>query len=326
MKADVSHGAGKAPAAAPPPDRQMWDREATERDASNRGVLEAEKDHLLASIEDLEREHEAGDLSDADYELLRGNYTARAAEVLRALGHRRPAVSADDSENSEHAREDLDEDDSHADAGAKTTTDDADASASPAKSTNHWRKRLGRRRRVLVVGLVIVVALIAAVLVTQALTSRLPGETATGSVTLGRQQQLQRSLTQAEALESEGKAAEALRLYGQVLRQEPNQDVALAESGWLEYEAGVQAKNPKLLSQGQAYEQKAVLVSPHAFAPRLYLGSMYFVENDPADAVTQYRLFLSDHPPTSVVRSASQFIARAFSEAHQSPPPLPIGS
>ena len=44
-----------------------------------------ERDFLLRSLRDLEREHEAGDLSDADYAELRDQYTARAAAVLRAV-------------------------------------------------------------------------------------------------------------------------------------------------------------------------------------------------------------------------------------------------
>jgi tetratricopeptide (TPR) repeat protein len=39
---------------------------------------------LLQSLRDLEREHEAGDLSDEDYAALRDDYTARAAAALRA--------------------------------------------------------------------------------------------------------------------------------------------------------------------------------------------------------------------------------------------------
>ncbi|HEX7133832.1 MAG TPA: hypothetical protein VF228_14750 [Iamia sp.] len=39
---------------------------------------------LLQSLRDLEREHDAGDLSDEDYAALRDDYTARAAAALRA--------------------------------------------------------------------------------------------------------------------------------------------------------------------------------------------------------------------------------------------------
>lgn len=47
--------------------------------------LEDERDFLLASLADLERERAAGDLDDHDYAVLKDDYTARAARVLRAL-------------------------------------------------------------------------------------------------------------------------------------------------------------------------------------------------------------------------------------------------
>ncbi len=53
--------------------------------AARRAALEDERDHLLASLEDLEREHAAGDLDDDDHRTLLDDYTARTAAVLRAL-------------------------------------------------------------------------------------------------------------------------------------------------------------------------------------------------------------------------------------------------
>jgi len=42
-----------------------------------------QREFLLRSLEDLEREHDAGDLDEADYLALRDDYTARAAAALR---------------------------------------------------------------------------------------------------------------------------------------------------------------------------------------------------------------------------------------------------
>ncbi len=56
--------------------------------------LEQERDFLLASLADLERENTAGDIDPGDYATLKDDYTARAAAVLRAIsdGHAaRPA-------------------------------------------------------------------------------------------------------------------------------------------------------------------------------------------------------------------------------------------
>jgi len=54
--------------------------------------LEDERRFLFTSLTDLEREHEAGDIDDADYETLKDGYTARAAAVLRAIDEGRRAL------------------------------------------------------------------------------------------------------------------------------------------------------------------------------------------------------------------------------------------
>jgi len=55
--------------------------------------LEEQRDFLLTSLDDLEREHDAGDLDDHDHQVLHDDYTARAAEVLRAIDQRRQAFA-----------------------------------------------------------------------------------------------------------------------------------------------------------------------------------------------------------------------------------------
>lgn len=47
--------------------------------------LEEERRFLLRSLRDLEREHDAGDVDDIDYQTLRDGYTVRASDVLRQL-------------------------------------------------------------------------------------------------------------------------------------------------------------------------------------------------------------------------------------------------
>jgi tetratricopeptide (TPR) repeat protein len=63
-------------------------------DPDRRAALEEERDFLLRSLQDLEREHDAGDLDDDDYAELKDDYTARAAEVLRALDAEEAAFAA----------------------------------------------------------------------------------------------------------------------------------------------------------------------------------------------------------------------------------------
>ena len=52
---------------------------------ADRAPLEEQRDFLLRSLDDLEREHDAGDIDETDYEALRDDYTVRAAAVLRSL-------------------------------------------------------------------------------------------------------------------------------------------------------------------------------------------------------------------------------------------------
>jgi len=57
-------------------------------------ALEEERDFLLRSLDDLEREHDAGDVDDNDYASLKDDYTARAANVLRAIDDRRELATS----------------------------------------------------------------------------------------------------------------------------------------------------------------------------------------------------------------------------------------
>src|SRR5262249_38766367 len=65
----------------PEPDVTVTDQEPSE----DRARLEAERDVLLKSLDDLEAEHAAGGIDDESYQTLRDDYTARAAAVIRAL-------------------------------------------------------------------------------------------------------------------------------------------------------------------------------------------------------------------------------------------------
>lgn len=67
------------------------DQPPTRLDPTALAALEDQRDFLLASLEDLERELAAGDVDERDYIALKDDYTARAAAVLRSIeaGRRR---------------------------------------------------------------------------------------------------------------------------------------------------------------------------------------------------------------------------------------------
>jgi hypothetical protein len=62
--------------------------------SEEREALEAQRTFLLRSLDDLEDERAAGNIDDGTYERLHGDYTARAAAVLRALEGEPLAVPA----------------------------------------------------------------------------------------------------------------------------------------------------------------------------------------------------------------------------------------
>jgi hypothetical protein len=288
-------------------------------------ALEEERGFLLRSLEDLDAELAAGDIAGADYEMLRDRYTARAAAVLRALegaaGRDEPdAGPADAGEaNAADAGEANAGEANAAEAGPASPPPPSSAPASPPPGT------LRRWRRLLLWGAVALFAAAAVALVAAELAVRLPGQTSSGSLELSGPQQVARALAQAQALELEGRDSQALVLYHQVLVKDPDQQEALAESGWLEFEAGVLARKPSLLEAGQAEEERAERVGPGAFAPHLYLGSMLLVEGQPAQAADQFSQFLADHPPPAEEHAAWPYVVRAFTQAGRAVPPAPPG-
>ena len=63
-------------------------------DPDELAALEEQRDFLLASLRDLEREHDAGDVDEHDYRALKDDYTARAAAVLRSIEDGRARFAA----------------------------------------------------------------------------------------------------------------------------------------------------------------------------------------------------------------------------------------
>jgi tetratricopeptide (TPR) repeat protein len=84
-------GAGESAADVAVPEADTAPATAGERrrrarvDPDRLAALHEERSFLLRSLDDLEREHDAGDVDDHDYETLRDDYTARAAAVIRAI-------------------------------------------------------------------------------------------------------------------------------------------------------------------------------------------------------------------------------------------------
>jgi tetratricopeptide (TPR) repeat protein len=83
--------AASAPVSSEPAPAPGAHRTGRELDPDALAALEEERSFLLRSLDDLEREHDAGDVDDVDYEALKDDYTARAAAVIRSIEQRHAA-------------------------------------------------------------------------------------------------------------------------------------------------------------------------------------------------------------------------------------------
>lgn len=192
----------------------------------------------------------------------------------------------------------------------------AGAEAKTGRATAMARGHRRARRRWLVGGAVGCFALAAVVLVVMELGVRLPGQTVTGSITLSKQQRVQRLTNQGETALIEGNDTAAVVAFDEVLAIDPHQVEALSEAGWLQFAAGVEGHRAVLVRRGQRDEAEAVAAAPSSFAPRFYYGAMLAQEHDFDAAVAQFDAGLADHPPSSTVSVFVTTITRTFDAAH----------
>lgn len=194
--------------------------------AADRDALVEERDFLLASLDDLDREYAAGDIDDDDYHALKDDYTVRAAAVVRALDRY-----------------------------------DAKALAADADRVGGGGPRGGRVRTLAISGLVVAFALVAGFVIADNFGTRTSGESVTSSgPTTNREK-----IAQAQQLEASGDAdalAQAAQLYDEVLESDPGNVDALTYKGWLLVRAGL-TEGMDLLDQAIAV--RPGYAPPHVF-------------------------------------------------------------
>jgi len=280
------------------------------------GLVEERRDFIARSLADADAEFLAGDLSDRDYLLLR----RRDMRRLAALDPAAPDAAAAPTAAAGSARGVAA---SSAPSGAavavaerpEPSTAPEEPPVTPPRSSRHrsWWFLAGA------------VASFAGALVLAVIlfsSSRLPGQTATGSIALNSAQQTERTLDQAATLENEGQVGEAAQLYQSVLTAHPKNVVALAQMGWLEYQTGTQGASVSLLADARSLLERAVALGPGDYAAHLYLGTVLLDEDDnAAGAVDQYRDFLADDPPHTVVAEAAAELRVAYGRAGVALPP-----
>ncbi len=233
-----------------------------------RVALEQEREFLLRSLDDLEREWAAGDLADDDYRALKDDYTARAARVLRALDGADPE---------------------------RTAT----APVPPPAPAGR-----GRGRTLLVAAAVAGFAVAAGLAVASAAGSRLPGDTLSGEIRETSASRLQ----QAAALARDGELTEALRRYDEVLADDPDNVEALSERGLLVISVASATERPALAADGRASIERALELRPGSPRILFYRGLALRLEGDDEAATEAFREALAADPPPALRQAIEDFL------------------
>ncbi len=214
--------------------------------------LEEQRDFLLRSLQDLERERDAGDIDEADYVTLKDDYTSRAAAVIRAIEEGQAALSA----------------------------------ARPNRGSAAAR----RRARTVAISTVAVIALgvLAGVLVAGSSGQRVAGQPVTGSVGGGSGNN---DLVRAHALDQQGNALDALQAYDLVLKSDPKNIEALTYRGWLLARTGASAGAPgeALMQRAEQSLEQAITIDPAYPEAHVFRGIVLFrYRGDPARAIVEF--------------------------------------
>jgi tetratricopeptide (TPR) repeat protein len=258
------------------------------RHTTDVGELEEERDHLLRSLEDLDRERAAGDIDEADYLTLKDDYTARAAAALRSIEE------------------------------AATQTE----GLTPNGGRTVVAGRPSRRRPVLAAAALLVFAVTAGALVARSAGDRLPGDPATGEIAAtGPTAALARDLARARDFIGQARTLDAIKLYDAVLAEHPHQPEALAYRGWLLRLAGRSAGNQELVDKGMDYIERAVSADPSYPDAHFFKGFVLYQDRkDPAAAVPELRAFLANNPPREMVPVVEDLLRRALAEVQATAP------
>jgi tetratricopeptide (TPR) repeat protein len=271
-------------------------------DADTLAVLEEERQFLLDSLRDLESERETGELDDDDYATLRDDYTARAAKVLRRIEAAKADRPAPWRAGARRRPE-------------RTVPEGGSPRATSRNSSAEGAAGRRRRRRstALTVAVVVGVVAVAAVSVLGFAGERIGSQPTSGrdlSTPAGR-------LAQAHMLESQGKAADALKLYDAVLKDDPGNVEALTYKGWVLARAGL--TDPAMTALDQAIALDPRYPDAHFFRGMV----LYQSRNDPAGAVAEFEAFLANNPPPDSVAAVRDVLERARRDAGLTPAAAP---
>lgn len=248
-----------------------------------REALEEERDFLLRSLEDLEREREAGDVDDVDYRTLKDGYTSRAADVLRQLS-------------------------AEADPGVVGGT-----------GTETPSRRRGPAIVAWVAGIV-AVAVLAGWLVARYSGERLPGQIQSGNI---ESDSVSGFLADARSKLNPTDPGPAIEAYSQVLELEPDNVEALTYLGWLSVLSAFQSQDEEqgaqLYQTGLLLLRQATTIDDTYADPHCFLGIAFSRGGDDEAAAPEFQRCLDLNPPADTRQMVEAALERTQSATTDAP-------
>ena len=251
-------------------------------DPQRRAGLEAERDQLLRSLDDLDAEYAAGELDQHDFENLRDGYTARAAEVLRQLaGPETPGVSAGTG---------------------------SDPSSEPRP----------RPKRIAMVGALAVLAVVAGYALAQAAGERGVNDSLTGAIDPSSRTRVLECQTMGS---TGGDLVGALQCFDEILAGDPKNAEALTYRGWYlllaagslqdtAANAGDSAQADELTATGLSYLDRAIAADPELPDPLAFRATVHDRQAKPSLVCVDIASLLALNPPQFFVDQTSALAKR----------------
>jgi tetratricopeptide (TPR) repeat protein len=257
-----------------------------------------DREHLLRSLDDLDRELAAGDINQHDYETLRADYTARAAASIREANPAFAAGFEPGKHTSERNGRLLEGSSTEAQSSAETPStrstittqaSPSNSSAQPARAKRSPVQRLG------VAFVVLGVAVGCGVAVARFAGERVGGQGLTGTV----RQAASPQQVQAEKFMQIGRdnlgsdPIESLKAFDSALKIDPNLPEAMAYSGWVLRIASLSAEGKdaeELLAGAIRRIDNAILADPAYPDAYAFRGVIALREqDDPKTALAAFK-------------------------------------
>jgi tetratricopeptide (TPR) repeat protein len=257
-----------------------------------------DREYLLRSLDDLDRELAAGDINQHDYETLRADYTARAAASIREANPVFAASFEPGKHTSEQNSQPLEGSSTEARSSAETPSTRSTITTQASPSTSSTKPAHAKRSLVQRLGVafgVLGVAVGSGVAVARFAGERVGGQGLTGTV----RQAASPQQVQAEKFMQIGRdnlgsdPIESLKAFDAALKIDPNLPEAMAYSGWVLRIASLSAEGKdaeELLAGAIRRIDDAILADPAYPDAYAFRGVIALREqDDPKTALAAFK-------------------------------------